>query len=150
MSRHHRRQKRAQRASHTQQSLRMRVVHNPPSHSHGQTAPTAGPERYSTAMNVHALKPPPRQFTYDEFNAADPPAHYVDGSGKRLKQDGFGVANKIYWEAYFTSEPNTQDVCIVQRRLGYHPSGYGIGDIQGIQLEDGRWHVQWFCWASCD
>lgn len=71
---------------------------------------------------------------------------------ERVRQDGNGVGNHIWWKATSADRPSMEEVAVIQRDVaGYHPAGYGgPHGVSYSQDEQGQWVTRWYCFASCD
>lgn len=78
---------------------------------------------------------------------------------KIVKHGGPRMRDMYTFEAIFDAYPDKSQISAEQRKLGYHPAGYGITDLTITQVPNheattaGPAHLYkcvWKCWGSCD
>lgn len=69
--------------------------------------------------------------------------------GKKISQSGFGISDRITFEARSSFEPTQEEVLDLQSSLGYPPQGYGSFRIRS-EKEGDIYVTTWRCSASCD
>lgn len=65
------------------------------------------------------------------------------------RSGGNGISGRINFRATSDRKLTDQDIAIIQKKLGYHPMGYGLFSISRHENID-KCIYTWKCSASCD
>ena len=67
-----------------------------------------------------------------------------------VRKSGPSIADRILFEAISVDKLSTEDIALIQMKLGYHPGGYGgPWNISSQEYVDGN-VTTWTCSACCD
>lgn len=69
---------------------------------------------------------------------------------KKTGSTGNRVSDHVNFEMVTDVEPTSDQVAEEQRKLGYHPAGYGGPNGVSTVKQDKHYKTVWYCYASCD